>query len=250
MTGRKIKRPLIYFLSIIVFLLIWFILSKIVNAPLILPGINEVFSKILLFITTGKFWVNFTYTFIRVLIAFFISLITGTFIGILCGYSKSWKVFFDFPLAFIRSTPVIAIILVTLFWFNSSSVPVFVAVLMGLPIVVTAVTKGISEDNENLIYMADIYNFTNFQKFKYIKLKSLKPFFLNSAVSVFGLSWKVVVAGEVISIPKYGFGSVMQMAQVNLETSSVIAVTLILVILSFSIEKLFTFFVKLVNRNE
>ena len=243
MIERKHRKLITYFLSILVFLLIWTLLARSINAPLILPSVSEVFIKIFEFIQTKSFWTHFLYTFLRVLLSFFISLIAGTFIGLLCGHSKIIKDFLDFPLTFIRSTPVVAIIIVALFWFNSSNIPIFVAILMDLPIVVTAITEGYSKEDKNLMYMAKVYKLSHYQVFKYIKLKALKPFFLNSAVSVFGLSWKVVTAGEVISIPKYGFGSLMQINQVHLETSSVIAVTLVLVIFSFTIEKLFAYFV-------
>ena len=250
MIERKHKRLFTYFLSIITFFILWTLLAKSIDAPLILPSVGEVFVKIGEFIKTKSFWQNFSYTFLRVLLAFFISLVLGTFLGLLCGYSKTVKDFLDFPLTFVRSTPVVAIIIIMLFWFNSSSIPIIVAILMDLPIVVTSIAEGYSKDNKNLLYMAKVYKLSSFQVFRYIKLKAIKPFFFNSAVSVFGLSWKVVVAGEVISIPKYGFGSLIQISQVHLETSSVIAITLVLVLFSFIMERLFAYIVNLGLKNE
>lgn len=244
MIGRNIKKIITYFLSITLFFLIWSMLAKSVNAPLILPTVSEVFKKIGELVIQPIFWKNFFCTFIRVIIGFIISFSVGTILGILCGYSRTLKDFLDFPLSFIRSTPVIAIILITLLWFNSSKLPIFVSILMGLPIVVSSVTQGMKQNTKNLLFMSEVYNFTNFEKFKYIKLKELKPFLINSAVSVFGLTWKVVVAGEVLSIPKYGFGTLMQLNQVHLETATVMAITLILVITSFVLEKAFSFILK------
>lgn len=241
---KNIKKIIIYFLSILTFLALWTLIAKSVNASLILPPISDVFKEIISLVQTNNFWVNFLYTIGRVFLAFIISLTLGLILGLLTGLSATIKTFLDFPLTFVRSTPVVAIILITLFWFNSNSVPVFVAVLMGLPIVVSAVSSGIEQNNQNLMFMAKVYNFSPIEKFRYIKLPSLFPFFLNSGVSVFGLSWKVVAAGEVLSIPKYGFGSIMATAQVHLETATVIAVTFILVITSFTLEKIFSWAVK------
>lgn len=244
MVERKSHKLLAYFLSILFFFCIWELLAKIINAPLILPTVGDVFIKVKEFIKTESFWKNFIYTFSRIIITFVISMFLGTVIGFLCGVSETIKYFFDFPISFIRSTPVVAIILVALFWFNSSSIPIFVGVLMCLPIVVTEITKGFSSFDKNLMFMADVYKLSIYQKIKFIKIPALIPFFLNSAVSSFGLSWKVVVAGEVLSIPKYGFGSLMQISQVHLETSSVIAITLILVFFSFLLEKAFSYLIK------
>ena len=66
-------------------------------------------------------------------------------------------------------------------------------------------------------------------------------------VSSFGLTWKVVAAGEVLSLPKYAAGTMLQKAQVHLETSTVIAVAIILVLVSFAIERLFIYAVKRIS---
>ena len=55
-------------------------------------------------------------------------------------------------------------------------------------------------------------------------------------ISVYGLCWKVVVAGEVLCLPKNGLGSVLQKNQIHLETASVFAITIIFVFFSWLIE--------------
>ena len=67
-----------------------------------------------------------------------ISLTAGFFLGLLAADSKAFAAFIEFPLGLVRATPIIAVILPALFWFTSDIVPVFVAVLMCLPIVITA----------------------------------------------------------------------------------------------------------------
>ena len=243
---NHIKKIIIYFLSILTFLLLWTLIAKSINASLILPPISYVFKEIISLVQKQNFWVNFFYTIGRVFLGFFISLALGIILGLLSGTFPSVKYFLDIPLTFIRSTPVVAIILVVSFWFKSNIIPVFVCVLMCLPIAVTSVTEGMKKNNENLLFMAQIYNFTSWQKFRYIKLYDLKPFIINAAISIFGLTWKVVVAGEVLSIPKFGFGSLMNTAQVHLETATVIAITLILVTSSFILEKLVSWTLKLI----
>ena len=188
---------------------------------------------------TQKFWLSFAYTLLRVFLSFLISVIAGTLLGIFCGLSPFMHHFFEFPLAVIRSTPVVAIILIALFWFKSGTVPVFVCVLMTLPIMTTAVANGFYKTDEKLLGMAKVFGFTRRQIFRHIQLPSLIPFFLNGMVSTFGLSWKVIAAGEVLSLPKNGAGTMLQRAQVHLETPSVMAITIILVAISFIIERLF-----------
>lgn len=241
---NKTKTIAAYILSVLVILAAWVFVSKLINAELILPSPFEVFSSMGSLVKTKAFWQAFTHTFLRVIISFAITVVIGTALGIAAGFSKFLRDFFELPLAVIRATPVVAFILIALFWFKSGTVPVFVSVLMTLPIMTTAVANGFSKADEKLMGMAKVFCLTRSQIFKYIQFPSLVPFLLNGMVSSFGLTWKVVAAGEVLSLPKYAAGTMLQKAQVHLETSTVIAVAIILVLVSFILEQLFMSVVK------
>jgi len=232
------KKFLSYSSSIIFLFLLWIILAAIINADLILPYPKDVFLSLIQLVQKPSFWKAFCFSFLRVISAFIISVILGTALGWLRSISSFLYDFFELPLAIIRCVPVIAIILVALFWFKSDFVPVFVAVLMALPVISTSVTKGFSYENEKLLFMAQTFCFSKKQIFKYIKLPAVLPHFYSGCQSAFGLCWKVVAAGEVISLPKYGFGTIMNKAQVHLETAEVMAVTVLLIIISYSLEKI------------
>ncbi|MCQ2592216.1 MAG: ABC transporter permease subunit [Treponema sp.] len=213
-----------------------------VNAEIILPKIETCFVCLKKLIVTKNFWLHFLNTFLRVIFAFIISTVAGIILGILCSYFSFFNTFLEIPLVIIRSTPVIAIILLALFWFNSSQVPIFVAVLMTLPIMISAVYTGFSQKDDKMEEMAEIFLFTDKQKLFYIKLPSAIPSIMNGVISTFGLTWKVVVAGEVLSIPRLGLGSLMQKAQVHLEPEMIFSLTFVLVFVSFILEKLLKFF--------
>lgn len=230
--------------SLVVIFLLWEIFSRAVNAPLILPLPREVLSTLLALCRTAIFWKNVGATFLRVVISFAVSVAVGSVIGALCGSYSFAKKFFDVPLAIIRATPVVAFILLVLFWFNSNTIPIFVSIVMSMPVVISSVTIGFRAGDRQLYEMASVYSFTKGQQLRYITLPAAKPFFLNGCVSSFGLSWKVVAAGEVISLPKKGAGTLLQTAQVHLETRQVMAITIVIVALSFALEKIFAFAIK------
>lgn len=143
-----------------------------------------------------------------------------------------------------------AFILIALFWFNSSTIPIFVSVVMTLPLISTSVVSGFENTEEKILQMAKIYNFTFFQKLLYIKLHYVFPYFLSGISSAFGLTWKVVVAGEIISLPKKAVGTIMSQAQVHLETQQVIAYTIILVLISFILENIFGIVIKKILKGQ
>lgn len=226
------------------FLLLWYAVSAIIAAPLILPFPHQVLKRLCQLALTSIFWKAFAFTFLRVIVSFLISLLLGFFLGLLAADSKSFAAFIDFPIELIRATPVIALILPALFWFTSGIVPVFVSVLMCLPILITASQNGFkkSPENREKLYMAASRSFTGFKAFWHIRLPAAAPSLISGAQSAFGLSWKVVAAGEVLSIPRQAAGSLMQQAQVHLETADVLAITLLLVLISWLCQVAFSKF--------
>jgi NitT/TauT family transport system permease protein len=232
-----------YSLSAVCLFGIWEGAAYAVHSPLIVPFPGEVFRSLAGLCRTASFWQNVSATFLRCIISFALSVVLGTVIGVICGLSAFFKNFFAFPIEIIRATPVVSFILIALFWFTSTQVPVFVSVLMTLPVMVSSVAGGFVKKDKKLEVMARIYGFTGKQTFRWITVPAVEPFFLSGMVSTFGLTWKVVAAGEVLSLPQKGAGTLMQTAQVHLETADVAAITLVLVALSFALEKLLSAFV-------
>lgn len=236
----KSKKYWAYFLSIFCIVLVWAVFAKIINAELILPKPKNVFLEIIKKIQTLSFWKNFSSTFLRIVISYFITVFLGVILGYFCGTYKFFRDFLEIPVGILRTTPVIAVILIALFWFSSNSVPVFVCVLMTLPIMITNVTEGFKITNEKnkLQEMGRVFHFTKFQNFVYIRLPQAAANIKSGLISTFGLCWKVVVAGEVLCIPSFAVGSELHKAQIHLETSTVLAETIILVVICFTLEKL------------
>ena len=231
-------------LSPILFVIVWYGIARIVNASLILPYPHAVIMRLFQLVQTKGFWISFGITILRVFISFKITVVLGFILGLCSADYPVFKNLLTFPLAVIRATPIIAFILLALFWFKSSGVPVFVAVLMSLPVMITAAEKGFenNKENQNKLFKASCYGFTGFRAFYYIRLSSARASLISGSESAFGLCWKVVAAGEVLSVPRYAAGTMMQQAQVHLETADVLCFTLVLVIFSIICQKIFNYF--------
>ena len=221
-------------------LLVWQTAASVMDSPLILPPPKSVIFCMGRLLADSSFWTNALTTFARVAKAFSISLIFGSMLGIACGKSRFLKDFFALPISILRSTPVVALILILIFSFSSGNVPVAVAVLMSLPVMVSALSSGfsLSEDDKKMMQMARVFSLKTAQRIRFIWIPKLKPFFKSGTVSVFGMTWKVVVAGEVLSLPNKAIGTQLSAAQVHLETQEVMALSIVIVALSFAMETL------------
>lgn len=234
------RRYVATLLSVGIILVVWQILAMVIHSPLILPLPRETLEVLIQDMGKPLFWQHVGATACRSLVAFVISVVVGTLFGVASGASESIHNLLDFPLAMMRATPVVSFILLALFWFGSSLVPIFVAMIMSLPVMISAVEAGIKNTNKDLIACCRVYGFSTGKMLCHLYFPSCKPYFFSGTLAAFGLSWKVVAAAEVISLPHRSAGTLLQSAKVHLETAQVFAITLMLVILSFVLESIFS----------
>lgn len=209
--------------SLIFLLLIWKLLAAAVGRDIILPSPERVFGEAVTLYPTSRFLEALAATFFRGAVAFGISIAIGVAVGIGAALSPSFDAALAPILTIIRATPVLALILVALLWFPSGAVPIFAAVLMCLPIMITSTTAGVRATDPKLLEMVRLFAVPGREKLFKLRLPAAAPFLIAGAKSALGLSWKVVVAGEVLSQPLHALGSGMQDSRVLLETPRVLA---------------------------
>jgi len=184
----------------------------------------------------------------RGILAFLVSLGCSFILGLGSGMYPSFSAVIRPWMTMIKATPVVSFILIALLWFGSSLVPVFVSVLMTVPVMTEAIAQGVRSSNEKLLDMARVYHFRRRDVLLHIQLPSALPYFLGGAGASLGLTWKVVVAGEILGSPRFGIGSAMQTAKVHLETARVFSLTLTAILLSVLTELLFNYLLSLALR--
>lgn len=135
-------------------------------------------------------------------------------------------------LVVLQAVPAVAVILLALIWFPTSIAPVVVAMLLVVPILASGVRAGHAARDPLLLEAAATYRLTPWQCFREITLPAAMPA-LSSAMRVaLGLSWKAVIAAEVIIEPARAIGTEMQLARLNLDTPRVFAWILLAVLAS------------------
>lgn len=201
----------------------WKLASLGVGAEIILPPPEAVVSSLSRLVTDGDFLPALGATALRGLLAFVISMAMGSAVGFIAGLSRDIEAALTPFMTVLRATPVLAVILLALIWFPSGAVPVFSAVVMAFPIVVADVSAGVRSADPRLIAMSRAFGVSRLDQAIFVRLPSAMPHVTSAARNALGLSWKVVVAGEVLSQPGRAIGTGMQSARVMLETAEVFA---------------------------
>jgi len=210
-------------LALAVMVAAWKLAATAVGTDIILPAPERVFTTLAHIAGTTRFLSALGATALRGLAAFGISMVLGMAFGFGAGTSRRFEALLGPGLTVIRATPVLAVILIALIWFPAGIVPIFSAVVMAFPIVAADVAAGVRSADQRLLDMARSFSVSKRDASLLIRLPSAMPHVVSAAKNAVGLSWKVVVAGEVLSQPVNALGTGMQNARVMLETAEVFA---------------------------
>jgi len=115
---------------------------------------------------------------------------------------------------------------------------------MSFPIVCTNVKEGINNIDKRLVDMAVIYKIKKRRIISEIYLPSIVPFLTAAVSTSFGIGWKVVIAAEVLSQPKYAVGTSLQDSKLYLNIDEVFAWTIVAILIGYLFEKIIRFIEK------
>ena len=228
----------------LLWLALWQAGAAAVGNGLLLPGPVDTALALAGLAVTGEFYINIGWTLFRCIFAVMLSFAAG----IICaGAAGKWSLarsIFSLPVAFFKAVPVMAIVIYVILLAASDWVAVIVCFFMCFPIVYTNILGGIDSMPGEYLEVAKVYRMSRWQIVKLIYGPGILPQIKSAVSLVSGLSWKAVVAAEVLSIPKHSLGYEMINAKYYLETANLFAYIAVIVVISLAFEKLVTFAVK------
>jgi NitT/TauT family transport system permease protein len=127
--------------------------------------------------------------------------------------------------------------------------PAFITVLLVLPIIWTNISSGIRSTQRELLEVTKVYKFSPLTKLTKLYIPTVLPYFLAACRSSLGMAWKAGVAAEVLCTPTSAIGTELYFAKTYMDTESLFAWTLVIIILSLIIEKSVVFFISKISSN-
>ncbi len=238
MLNSTTKNKLFTLTSILALLLVWKLLAVFWNQELIMPSPEATLMQLWIVISDINFWPVVGATLGRGLIGFLISCGAGLILGFGAGFSPAIYWFLQPWVTVIRTTPVMSVVILAIIWFQSDIVPIFVTFLMIFPIIYSNVVTGIRNVDQQLLEMANMYRVKNRRIILELYLPAILPYLLAGASNAMGITWKVIIAAEILSQPLLAVGTRLMVAKIDLETAQVFAWTLVTIVISFIFEYL------------
>lgn len=233
---KALRRALIAAASVLIWIIIWELGALIVHNELILPSPVTTVARLFSLAATIGYWRAVGLSILNISIGLICGIALGVIGGTVCGHNSVVRALFSPILTVVRATPVASFIMLVYIWLSKNALPGFISFLMVLPVVWTAVERGVLERDRKLLEAAKVFSFGRKKVLKYITLPSVRPYFIESLRTSAGLAWKAGIAAEVLVVAKTTIGGMLYDAKIALETTDVFAWTLSVIIISLVLE--------------
>ncbi len=235
---KWIKSAGITLLVFAFWLALWWFAAYRMGRALLLPSPDAVLKTLMSLVLTAEFWLIVLRSILRVVLGILLAVAGGVLLALLTSrYYLLHRLFYPL-LSVVKATPIASFIILALLWLGSSALPVFIAMLIVLPVIWAAVSDGIGALDEQLAETCRVFAFPFGKKLRLFYLPTVTPYFLSACKTSVGMAWKAGVAAEVLAVSPVSIGKQLFEAKIYLETEELFAWTLVVVLLSLSIEKL------------
>ena len=239
--------------SIVVLILLWNIISAIIQDNDILPSPINVALSIhflatqvsdseftlklfnLSFVVPELFF-HVSITLYRVFASFILAMVLGTAIGIAMGRKKLLDDYFDGWLILALNIPALITIILCFLWFGLNEVAAIIAVAINkIPTVTVILREGTKAIDEKLVEVGKVYKLSKTQIIQQIMLPQLYPYIVSAARSGLALIWKIVLVVELLGRSN-GVGFKINEFFSMFDITSILAYTFVFVLFIMFIE--------------
>ena len=238
MAQTKIKKLLCGILVLLLWFAVWQICAMLIGREIILPAPISVFRRFFVLVKTLPFWKATALSLVRIMSGYALGIILGVLLGVGMYFAKPIRAMFSPFLTVVKSTPVASFILIAYFIITDTFIPVFITLLMVLPMIASNVLTSLESTDKDLLEMTKMYRFSFSKKIKNLYFPTAFPQFVTQAMISLGLGWKAGIAAEVLCTPRDSIGKYLYDAKTYLETVDTFAYTLLVIIISLCLEKI------------
>ena len=228
-----IKKSLI----IVGWLVVWSLVAALINNDIVLVGPVMVLKSLVKIIFTKDFLLIAGNSMLRITLGFLLALIIGVILGSIAYKHKIVEEILQPFVTVIKVVPVASFVVLLLLWVGSSNLSFLISMLIVFPQVYVSTLSGAKATDDAILEMAEEYKYSAYEKIVYIYKDSVLPYIISNSKVSFGMAWKSGVAAEVIGMTGVSLGERIYMAKIYLDTASLFSWTLIVVMLSYLLEK-------------
>ncbi|NEN74957.1 ABC transporter permease subunit [Pelistega sp. NLN82] len=176
----------------------------------------------------------------RAILGISISLIAGLCLGLIAGSFKTAMALLKPIITILLAMPPIIWVVMALFWFGFGSPSVlFTIIVLVSPLTFASAAMGMASINQQHEELFDAYRCSLLKKIRYLYLPHLTSYVISSISIAVAMGVKVVIMAELLGASD-GMGAKIADARVMLETSTVMAYVVLVIVFVSLFEYLIT----------
>ncbi|KUO75181.1 MAG: ABC transporter permease [Clostridia bacterium BRH_c25] len=203
-------------------------------SPLVVPTISSVLQELFKITVTAGLYKMAAITTGRLVLGLAAGVAIGLILGILMGYFSHFKDVIVPIIGIMQTMPPVSWVVLALVWFGFNGKPaIFIVITSAIPIIAINIYEGITRIDGHLLQMAQLYRFSGQKRLRHVILPSIAPYFKSAFRVALGSGWKTAIMGEVLTTSD-GIGGMIKLARLNVESESIIAWSVIAVLLFYA----------------
>ena len=232
------NRIVLEILGIILFVILWQVLSMIVGqSTFIFPSPKQTIIEATKLLKDSYIYKCLWQTMLRMFGGFGLAFLLAFVFGIIAGSNEKIELVLAPTISILRSLPTATIVYFFLVIVGARVTPLFIVVLVSFPIIYESIKEGIKNTPIEYIEAATIDASSISNTILHVRLPLALPYILVGLVTSFALSLKIEIMAEVITgYTRLGLGSAILAAQRSDPTNmvpvfaySLVAIILILI---------------------
>ena len=230
--------------NIILSLIFWLILLEvlsIVTDSFFFPRVSSVLIYSFKNLFNTSYLIAVINSFSKILLGFILALIFSLVFGILSYRFKLIKDILLFPMLVFKTVPVASFIILILLFFGSRYLSTIIGFIMSVSVIYSSVLSSLENVDPNLKEMAKVYQIPLTKQIKCIYFPKVFKLSLDSSSLAMQMCVKAGVAAELIGLPSDSLGTLLYEAKLYLDIYQLFHVTILLVVSSMIITKLYKF---------
>lgn len=233
----KIPPKLLTACSLLLLLLGWQLLAVAMRQPELIPTVPRLFMALVELLGSAEFYQSVGCTLGRGLLGLAGSAVCAALTAWLLARHSLLEQLFRPWLTLLRSVPVISFILLALIFLDPEQLPLLIAFLTCFPLLTENLTNGLKALRPSLSLMAKQFQLSRYNRLTQIYYPQLHPFLFSGLTSAAGFGWRAIIMGEALAQCAAGIGSAMKVAQNFLDVPSLLAWTVVAILISHTTDQ-------------
>jgi NitT/TauT family transport system permease protein len=241
------RKKIYTIISILVWLIIWFIVAFFIDNPIFLPGPFDVILAFGKLLSDKDYYLTILTSLRGIGIGFVIGVVIGILFAVISYINAFMNTFIGILMKTVKSIPVASFIIFALFMVNSSSLSILISALIVVPIIYGSFLSSLMGTDKKLIEFSQVFRLSPPKKILYIYLPTTIVPLISACRIAIGYAFKSGVAAEIIGLIRGTIGNEIYKTKLYLASDELFAWTISIVIVCFICEKIIVEILKLLT---